>query len=277
MRPADELRDAVEAYLGSLTFAAELGGLQEALRYSLEAGGKPIHHVRSSNQCGDCHVTSSWKPARFDHMGVSDPCAWFVDLAPTLLMNEVDLPATRLIQPASRVGYAALFAGERSAIEQFGKWLQQNKQPAERLRDIAEASPEVNNAADRAGRFLSLASLVGVLLCAVAIAMTARRYVKRHLDFAALLKTLGATRKTLIAAFSLEYMLIGLATALFALAAGGVAAWFVVARIMTLPSSFSPAVAAGTVAVALVLTVGIGLIGTWRVLGHKAAPVLRNL
>ena len=39
-----------------------------------------------------------------------------------------------------------------------------------------------------------LASLVSVLLCAVAIAMTARRYVKRHLDPCALLKTLGATR-----------------------------------------------------------------------------------
>jgi len=26
-----------------------------------------------------------------------------------------------------------------------------------------------------------------------------------------------------------------------------------------------------------VLTVGIGLIGTWRILGQKAAPVLREL
>ncbi|TIX84652.1 MAG: FtsX-like permease family protein, partial [Mesorhizobium sp.] len=94
---------------------------------------------------------------------------------------------------------------------------------------------------------------------------------------AVVLKTLGATRKTLIAAFSLEYMLIGLATAIFALAAGGIAAWFVVARVMTLPSHFMPDVAVATIVFALVVTVGIGLAGTWRVLGHKAAPVLRNL
>ena len=94
---------------------------------------------------------------------------------------------------------------------------------------------------------------------------------------AVVLKMLGATRRTLIAAFSLEYMLIGLATAIFALLAGGAAAWFVVARIMTLPSSFLPEVAVSTVVIALVLTVGIGLAGTWRVLGQKAAPVLRNL
>ena len=46
---------------------------------------------------------------------------------------------------------------------------------------------------------------------------------------------------------------------------------------MTLPSSFLPGVAVSTLVIALVLTIGIGLAGTWRVLGHKAAPVLREL
>jgi putative ABC transport system permease protein len=94
---------------------------------------------------------------------------------------------------------------------------------------------------------------------------------------AVVLKTLGATRRTLIAAYSLEYALIGLATALFALVAGGISAWFVVARIMKLPSHFSPEVALATVILALAVTVGLGLLGTWRVLGQKAAPVLRDL
>ena len=80
-----------------------------------------------------------------------------------------------------------------------------------------------------------------------------------------------------MAAFTLEYMLIGLATAIFALAAGGVAAWFVISRVMGLPAIFLPEVAVSTIVIALVLTVGFGLLGTWRVLGHKAAPVLRNL
>lgn len=175
-----------------------------------------------------------------------DQGSGFVDLAPTLLMNEVDLPATRLIQPASRVSYAALFAGQREAVAQFSKWLEQNKKPAERLRDIAEASPEVNNAADRAGRFLSLASLVGVLLCAVAIAMTARRYVKRHLDFAALLKTLGATRGTVLAISFVQLACIGLMAA----AMGALAGYLAQQGLLTLvkgmiaaelpPPSFNP-------------------------------------
>jgi putative ABC transport system permease protein len=123
----------------------------------------------------------------------------------------------------------------------------------------------------RAAAGVALVASVLVLAGALAAGNRARMHD------AVVLKTLGATRSTLIAAFSLEYMLIGLATAVFALAAGGVAAWFVVARIMKLPWNFLPEVAAGTLLVALVVTVGIGLIGTWRVLGQKAAPVLRTL
>ncbi|MCO5145760.1 MAG: ABC transporter permease [Aquamicrobium sp.] len=123
----------------------------------------------------------------------------------------------------------------------------------------------------RAAAAIALVASVLVLSGALAAGNRAR------IHDAVVLKTLGATRRTLIKAFSLEYALIGLATAIFALIAGGIAAWFVVARIMTLPSSFLPEVALSTLLLALVLTVGFGLVGTWRVLGHKAAPVLRNL
>ncbi|MBS0380086.1 MAG: FtsX-like permease family protein [Proteobacteria bacterium] len=123
----------------------------------------------------------------------------FSELAPSALMNLADLPATELIQPGSRVSYAGLFAGERGAVEDFKAWLQVHKSPGERVRDITDASPQLRNAVERSGRFLSLASLVSVLLCAIAVAMAARRYVHRHLDTVALLKTLGATRRFTLA------------------------------------------------------------------------------
>ncbi|WP_024588347.1 ABC transporter permease [Aliihoeflea sp. 2WW] len=123
----------------------------------------------------------------------------------------------------------------------------------------------------RAAAGVALVASVLVLSGALAAGNRAR------VHDAVVLKTLGATRRTLITAFSLEYTIIGLATAIFALFAGGVAAWFVIARIMGLPSAFLPEVAVSTIVIALVLTVGFGLVGTWRVLGHKAAPVLREL
>lgn len=94
---------------------------------------------------------------------------------------------------------------------------------------------------------------------------------------AVVLKTLGATRRMLIRAFTYEYLILGLATAAFALFAGGLAAWYVVAEIMKLPSHFLPSVAALTAIVALLITVCVGLAGTWRILGQKAAPFLRSL
>jgi putative ABC transport system permease protein len=144
----------------------------------------------------------------------------FAELAPSLIMNAADLPATRLIQPGSRASYAGLFAGERAAIEEFKSWLSQHKLRGERLRDITDASPQVRNAVDRAGRFLSLASLVSVLLCAIAVAMAARRYVNRHLDTVALLKTLGATRAFTLSVAVLQLLALALVAALLGSALG---------------------------------------------------------
>ena len=104
----------------------------------------------------------------------------FVDLAPTLLINMADLEKTNLVQPGSRVSYRQLFAGPRDTINTFKPELESQLTEGEKLRDIADANPQIRSAMDRAGRFLNLASLVSVLLAAVAVAMSARRYALRH-------------------------------------------------------------------------------------------------
>ena len=79
---------------------------------------------------------------------------------------------------------------------------------------FAELAPAlIMNAVERSGRFLSLASLVSVLLSAIAVAMSARRYVHRHLDTVALLKTLGATRAFTLSINLLQLLAIALAAA----------------------------------------------------------------
>ncbi|MCK8781329.1 ABC transporter permease [Rhizobium sp. NTR19] len=123
----------------------------------------------------------------------------------------------------------------------------------------------------RAAAAVALIASVLVLSGALAAGNRARTHD------AVILKTLGGTRSMLMRAFSYEYMILGAATAVFALVAGGLSAWFVVSRIMRLPSTFLPDVAVMTLVISLVLTVGIGLAGTWRILGQKAAPVLREL
>jgi putative ABC transport system permease protein len=94
---------------------------------------------------------------------------------------------------------------------------------------------------------------------------------------AVILKTLGATRLRLLGAYALEYLLIGAATAVFGVAAGSVAAWLIVTRLMTLGFEWQAGSAALVVVVALIVTVGLGLAGTLMALNRKPASVLRNL
>jgi putative ABC transport system permease protein len=122
----------------------------------------------------------------------------FVDLAPTLLINDADLGATELVQPGSRVSYRMLFAGQRDAVDAFKDLLDARLAEGERLRDIQDTNPQIRSSMERAGRFLNLASMVSVLLAAVAVAMAARRYSHRHRDRIALLKCMGASESTIL-------------------------------------------------------------------------------
>jgi putative ABC transport system permease protein len=147
----------------------------------------------------------------------------FVDLAPSLLMNLEDMPATQLIQPGSRATYAILFAGQSAAVRAFKAELEASKLPAERLVDVAEASPQIQASMDRAGRFLNLSALITVLLAAVAVAMAARRYVRRHLDNVALMKCMGAQQRFILQVTSLELVLLAVIAAALGAALGFVA------------------------------------------------------
>ena len=144
----------------------------------------------------------------------------FVDLAPTLLINHADLEATGLIRPGSRVRYRQLFAGPREAISGFKEQLKPQLEEGQRLRDIEDSSPQIKSAMDRSSRFLNLASLVSVLLAAVAVAMAARRYSKRHRDRTALLKCLGSRQSFVLQTSLLQLLILALAGAVIGIALG---------------------------------------------------------
>ena len=139
-----------------------------------------------------------------------DQGSQFVDLAPTLLMRMEDVPATKLTQEGRRIGYAALFAGNPDKVAQFKEELTARKRPGQRIVDVEEASPQIRSAVDRASRFLNLAALVTILLAAIAVAITARRYVSRHLDTVALMKSMGASQRLVLSISVLELLAIAI-------------------------------------------------------------------
>lgn len=115
-----------------------------------------------------------------------------MEIAPTILLNLDDLLATGLIQPGSIVEYENLFAGSVDQVDSMREGLERILLPEEELDDIRDARPEVRASLNQAERFLVLAALVCVLLGAVAVAMSARRFVSRRLDAVALMKCIGA-------------------------------------------------------------------------------------
>lgn len=122
----------------------------------------------------------------------------------------------------------------------------------------------------RAAASVTLVASILVLAGALAASHRTRIYD------AVILKTLGATRGRLIGAYALEYAIIGAATAVFAILTGSLAAWYVLTAIMDIEFEMMPLTAVGAVLVALAVTVGLGLVGTWRALGEKPAAILRN-
>lgn len=143
-----------------------------------------------------------------------------------------------------------------------------------RVRDAIQTVGSVVNNLVLAIRGASSVTLIAAILVLGGALAAGHRH--RVYD-AVILKTLGATRGRLIGAYALEYMMIGISTAVFAVIAGSVAAWLIVSRLMTLTFVWQADSAAAVVAVALAVTVGLGLAGTLVALNQKAATVLRNL
>jgi putative ABC transport system permease protein len=139
-----------------------------------------------------------------------DQSMGFASLAPSLLMNIEDIPASGLISEGSRVGYALLVAGAEQAVNDFDAAIQPQLPDAVRSSNREESSERAYRAADRAQRFLSLTAVISLLLSAVAVAMSARRFAHRRMDTVALMKSLGATQGFVISVSVVQLVLLGL-------------------------------------------------------------------
>lgn len=144
---------------------------------------------------------------------------------------------------------------------------------AVKVKDALDTVATMLGAIGGAARSVAALTLaVGTLVLAGAMIAGHRRRVQD----AVVLKVLGATRRDVLGAFLLEYGLLGVATALVASVLGTIAAYGVVVGLMKAPWVFLPGTVVGTVLLSAAITILIGLVGTWRALGQKAAPLLRE-
>ncbi|WP_280192644.1 ABC transporter permease [Delftia sp. PS-11] len=158
-----------------------------------------------------------------------DRGAGFMSFAPRVMIQAGDLAATGLVQPASRITYRLAVAGEgagaEAAVQRYRAWAeQQAKAPGVhgvRVESLDSGRPEMRQTLDRAEKFLSLVALLAALLSAVAVALAARGFASSHLDASAMLRVLGQSQRRIAGAYTVEFVLAGLAAS----AAGVLLGW----------------------------------------------------
>jgi putative ABC transport system permease protein len=209
-----------------------------------------------------------------------DQSIGFASLAPSLLVNIGDIEATGLVAEGSRVAYALLVAGDDTAVTAFNDDIQDELPESVRASNREESSERANNAADRAQQFLSLTAIISLLLSAVAVAMSARRFAHRRMDTVALMKSLGATQGFVISVAMIQLLLLGVigivAGSVFGYAVEEVLSWILADIIASdLPQvGMMPVILAG--GSAMVLLVGFALPSLIQLRNTPPLRVLRH-
>lgn len=148
----------------------------------------------------------------------------FVNFSPRLMIRADEIASTGLTGYGSRVTYRLLVAGADANVARFAAFAHTQadggKMRGVVLESLQDGQPQVRQTLDRARHFLTLVSLLTALLAAVAIAMAAHRYTRRHLDGCAAMRCLGASQRTLRSIFVLEFAGLGLAGGAIGVALG---------------------------------------------------------
>ena len=204
----------------------------------------------------------------------------FVNFAPRAMIALDDLEATQLVQPASRVTYRTMLAGDARKVADFEAWVTPRLAAGQRIETLENGRPEMRSTIDRAQQFLALVSLLSALIAAVAIAVAARRFAQRHLDGCAVMRAIGITQGRLLTALMLEMVWLGLAAGIVGAVlgwAGHLALTQVAAPMINLElpaASFVPAVQA--VCAGLLLLLGFAAVPLMRLAGVPPLRVLRR-
>ncbi|MCF2857684.1 FtsX-like permease family protein [Pseudoalteromonas sp. SMS1] len=153
---------------------------------------------------------------------VSEPDAPFFSLAGNkrVLLNYADIETTQAVQPGSRVFYRMLFAGDEQVLGDYYDWLKPQLRENQNWQGIKDRQSPLGENLARSESFLLLAGLFGIMLAAVAMAVSAKRYCERQYDPVAMMKTLGGSRQTIRNIFLLHLSLVTFFSLLIGLVIG---------------------------------------------------------
>jgi putative ABC transport system permease protein len=142
-----------------------------------------------------------------------------------------------------------------------------------KVREVIETAGQLlRRIATAANGTAAITIAAGILVLVGAVAAGHRRRVYD----AVILKVLGATRRDVLKAYIIEFLMLGLLTAAVAAALGTLAAWLVITQVMQAEWLFLPGATLGTAVAGIAIVTALGYVGTWVALSQRPAPVLRT-
>ncbi|WP_410209135.1 ABC transporter permease [Aquirhabdus sp.] len=114
--------------------------------------------------------------------------------SPSIIMNRDDIAQAQIIQPGSRLEYRLLLAGPPDVVAHFIEENQRKLTSAERLRTAGQNNNRLNQPIRLLSDYAQVAGLLTIVLCGIAVALSARRFAAKQIDSLALIRCLGATR-----------------------------------------------------------------------------------
>ena len=92
--------------------------------------------------------------------------------------------------------------------------------PDARVMDFRESNPIITNGLDQATTFLSLVSLISLIVGAIGVAMAMHAHLQQKMDNIAVMKSLGGTSLEIIRIYTLQTLMLGVAGGLAGAAVG---------------------------------------------------------
>lgn len=171
----------------------------------------------------------------------------FSAFSPTVMIAQQDIAATNAIQVGSRIEYRLLLAGDPEQIKafetDFKKWLktatstqalQRMQAPSVKMRNASQGNTRLMKPMENFDTFLQLANILTILLCGIAIALTAQRYVQQNQDYIAVLRCMGAKKSQILSAYLALLALVWIISVVLGAALGMGLGWILLQLMLAL-------------------------------------------
>ncbi|MBZ5606758.1 MAG: FtsX-like permease family protein [Acidobacteriia bacterium] len=144
-----------------------------------------------------------------------------LNVGPRIMMTRDGLDRTGLMLPGSRAAEHFLFRLDPGAptIEQVRQQLR-SAFPEALIADYRESHPIITESLNRATMFLSLVSLITLIVGAIGVATAIHAHIQQRLDSIAIMKCLGARAHQLMRIYVIQTVALGLAGGLLGVAFG---------------------------------------------------------